>query len=277
MLLVNSSFWFSGICAFLFFYGCDPVYSGQLMNKNQVSTKWFIDSITTYVCGLSGISLSCLFSFSIYQLSLSLSACSKTLQNDVLLNKCVEKYGTKVKKILYFLIIGLSSAFSFLLSYSKSSILSLFFFFNKTFNSPILGLFLLSVINPYANSFGATLSFVLCIFFEIWCSTLTFFSSTLKYAETTPPNLDNCSQPVKYRFNETVYQSNPRDSILLYLVSISSLWFCLVSVVFIIVFGSLFSVLYSLVRYGEFAHYAEIRKDYLFSFKLVRFNRNKNK
>lgn len=275
MLLVNSSFWFSGICAFLFFYGCDPVYSGQLMNKNQVSTKWFIDSITTYIRGLSGISLSCLFSFSIYQLSLSLSACSKTLLNDVLLNKCGEKYRTKVKKIVYFILVGLSSVFSFLLSYSKGSILSLFFFFNKTFNSPILGLFLLAVINPYANSFGAVLSFVLCILFEIYCSTLTFYSSALKHVETKP-NLDNCSH---YSFNETVSQSisNSKDSILIYLVSISSLWFCLASVIFIIVFGSLFSVLYSLVRYGELAHYSEIRKDYLFSFKLVRFNRNKNK
>lgn len=271
MIICNSSFWFSGICAYLFFYGCDPVYTGQLMNKNQVSTKWFIESISTYISGISGISLSCLFAFSIYQQTISLSACSKTLVNDVLFNKYVERYGEKIKRGLYVALVGLSIAFSVLLSLAKNSILSLFFFFNNTFNSPILGLFLLSVLNPHANSFGACLSFSMCLIFEIWRASMIFFFSSLKSPEIKP-SLENCSQPMNFTSNTDYY---PKDPALFYLLSISSIWFCLGSVLFIVIFGSLFSILYSACRYRKWAHYSETRKDFLFSLRLVKFDINR--
>lgn len=144
MFCVNFMFFFSGICAYMFYFDCDPVYSGQVANKNQIATKWFIDSISSYIPSLSGIGLSCLFSFSIYQQSTLLSACSKTLVNDVIAQVYLnQKHSEILKKALIIILAALGIAFSALFTKAKNSILSLFFFFNNTFNSPILGLFFL--------------------------------------------------------------------------------------------------------------------------------------
>lgn len=267
MWCVNSLYWFSGICAFLFYYGCDPIYSGQLLNQNQISTKWFIDAISTYIPSLSGISLSCLFAFSIYQQSISISACSKTLVTDVLSSKLTHKHNERIKKGLYLALIGLSIPFSYLFSYAKNTILSLFFIFNNTFNSPILGLFLLCIFNPYANSFGACVSFSLCILFEVWRQIGIFFFSNLKSPDIKP-DLQNCSHPVNYTINTNYY---PENEALFYLFSISSIWFCLSSVLFILLFGSLLSVLYSLLRHRKFAFYSESRDGYLCSLSVLKF------
>lgn len=272
MLVVNALFWFSGICASLYYYGCDPIYSLPLQNKNQVSTKWFIESLSTYAPSLSGICMSCLFVFSIYQQSMSLSACSKTLVNDVFANKLIEKHTEKIKKCLYIALAGLSIAFAVLLSRAKNSILSLFFFFNNTFNSPILGLFLLSVVNPYSNSFGASLSFLLCLVFEIWRSTNIFFFSSLKSPEIRP-QFQNCSSSINQTSHIEYY---PQNKALFYLFSISSIWFCLFSVLFVIIIGSLLSVVYSLTRHRKWAHYVETRVEYLASLGAIKFERRKN-
>lgn len=288
MLCVNGLFWFSGICAFLYFYGCDPVSdpNGPLVNKNQVSTKWFVEAISTYAPCISGIAMSCLLVFSIYQQSMSMSACAKTLVNDVFACKCIEKYTERIKKVLYISLVGLSIAFAVLLSYAKNSILSLFFFFNNTFNSPILGLFLLSVLNPYSNAFGASLSFVMCLAFEIWRSTNVFFFSNLKSPEIKP-KIHNCSSSssslllsssqVNLTASHPIDDYYPKNHALFYLFSISSIWFCLASVLFVLVFGSLFSILYSLARHRTWAHYAETRAEYLASLRAMKFERASTK
>ena len=102
------------------------------------------------------------------------------------------KEKTKFYETLFCIIFGgLTIGFSILFQYAKNTILSLFFVFSNSLNSPILGLFLLSVLNCKANYVGAILAFIINVGINIWLALGSLVFSNLKSQEYSPLVLNN--------------------------------------------------------------------------------------
>ena len=164
MFSVIGSFVFSGIACFVYFYDCDPIITKEVANKNQIASYWVLKSLGNRLPSLAGLCLASVTFFAMSQYSIGIGSCAKLIINDIInpikMIKLTDFIG-KIVKIIVCLVIGsLSIILSILYQYSKNSIIALFFLFNNSINSPILGLFILSMFNPYSNVFGASLAFV---------------------------------------------------------------------------------------------------------------------
>lgn len=202
LLLSNLPFMFAfntllvicGVTSFVYFYDCDPIASRILVNKNQISSYWLVRSLSSTIPSLSGITLSSVLSYSIIQHSAGISLCSKTIYNNIikeLLSTGLKKHLNEKREkflilILIFFVSITSMLYSIPMQYAKNSILSLFFLFNNSFNSPILGLLLLSILNPYANWFGAFVSLFINLGINTWLGLGALVFSKTKSQELQP-------------------------------------------------------------------------------------------
>ena len=235
------------------------------------------------------------------QHSSGLSLCANTLVDEAFkpLITCVHlsDYACKRIKLALTILLGIVSmlyAMSFQLL--KNTMLSLFFLFNNTTNSPILGLFLLSAFNPYANAFGAISGFVTNLMLNYW-----FASGSLVIAKELPADTGLCNattylnQYENFDFSNRTYftatfitpvnSTQPADfystnyPALYFIYSIPSIWYCIFSVCVTFVLGSIFSLVYSLVRTRSLdadSEYSEERKKYLYFYTMCS-SKKKNK
>ena len=225
-----------------------------------------------------------------------MSLCANTLIDEAFkpLFTCVNlsELTCKRLKLTLTVLLGLISilyAISF--QFLKNTMLSLFFLFNNSTNSPILGLFLLSAFNPYANAFGAITGFLTNLSLNYWfasgsiiiakelpaetglCNSNAYlnnfenfdFSNLTYFTSKLNNSFANSSQPVDY------YSAN--YPVLYYLYSIPSIWYCLFSVCVTFALGSIFSLAYSLVTTRSLdadSDFSDERKKYLYFYKLYR-------
>ena len=244
--LVNSLFVFCGIAVFCFYLNNDPITAKRIHNKNQIAVLWIIESCDIYLPSLAGMCLAGLFANGVQVYSTGVWLCANSFLDDVV-GPLVK---TKTKFIQTFLCIlfgAMSIGFSNLFQYAKNTVVSLFFVFSNSLNSPLLGLFMLSVLNPKANFVGALSAFVINVGINIWLALSSLAFSNLKSQDLRPLTLHNQT----YSFvNETLpaHSYHPTDPNLFYLYSISSIWYCLFSLLFNLIFGTLFSFIYSLVK-----------------------------
>lgn len=273
MFLINTLFVFCGIAAFVFYYDNDPISSKRVENKNQIAILWLIESLDLYLPSLAGFSLAALFANGIQVYSVGIWACSNSFLNDVL-GELVKQKTKIIKAICCCLFGALSIVLSFLFKYAKNSILSLFFLFSNSLNSPILGLFLLSMFNPKANHVGALLAFIINLAINLWLALSSVAFSNLKNQEFTPLVFNSVGNQSALVTNTTIANDEyyPKDQILFYLYSISSIWYCLFSLLFNLILGSLFSFIYSLVKTKSFdadSSFKDERRKYLFKIEYL--------
>lgn len=175
MIIVNFILIISGgIFCFIYFYGCDPHKTSKVVNKNQIGVYWIHMVLSQHIPSFSGIVFSCIIYYALIQHSISMAIISKTIYDEVIDPFILDRFKvrtvfrTKIRALLAVLISCASIAFSNLFQYAKNTMLSLFFVFNNSTNSPILGLFLVSMFNPYANAPGVTASFLLNVCLNYW-------------------------------------------------------------------------------------------------------------
>jgi Na+/proline symporter len=290
-----------GICCFLYFYGCNPIYSDQIDNINLIGTYWFFSIFTEKFPVFTGVLFASIMSFSIVQHSLGVALCANTIYGDILepilfLNVKSPNVVKKIKLLIAVCVSVISIAFSVLFKHLKNSTASLFFLFNNSTNSPIMGLFILSILNPYANHIGAMTAFLLNISINYWLvlGSLNIIGNNKPrvFPETdttllcdnwnSTSNLTLASIEIEKRIdsidididqsnittinNQSIinnFVSSPQN----FVYSISPIWYCLFSLLFNLIFGSLFSLLYSLIKTKTIdsdSDYKEKRKNYLF-------------
>jgi hypothetical protein len=295
MFTINMTVLVAGLINFIYFFDCDPVQAEKVQNRNQVTSFWIIDTLTKVVPSLAGICLSAIVTFSVVHYSNGICSCSNSLFDDFLLPSMFNKHLKWCKKSTIdilkiftnsLFIVG-TVGFSILLHNVPNTIFSLFNIFNDSLNSPIAGLFTLAMFNPYSNHVGAMLAFLIALIKNIWL-TIGSLTVVLKTQEL-PTNIFNCNgtsldmdtllngtaleELAQFRFNQTAMLPNDGDSmnpVLFYLYSMSSIWYCLFDFVFIIVAGSVFSLIWSLVSTRTLdadSHYKEERQKYLFNFR----------
>lgn len=274
LFIVNSLAIFGGVFAFTTFYPCDPYMSNKLENKNQIASYWLLYELNKVMPSVGGLCLSAMLVYALLQHSFGMSLSIQILETDILNQTLFKKYikltvlqinFLKIALITLTTILSILYAISF--QYVRNSILSLFFLFNNSINSPILAIFLLSMFNPYANHFGALASFLITLIINFWLG-ISAVTTNLRSQEFQALTY-GCSNDTEIRFinNNTYYTENET---LHYLYSISAIWYCLFSLLFILIFGSLFSLIYSLIMKKQFdfdADYKNERNKYIFSFK----------
>lgn len=199
------------------------------------------------------------------QYSTGMSFIAHTLNTELLSRLTVNENVLRFLKFSTITVIGLASIpYSVLFQYSKNTMLSLFYIFNNSLNSPILGLFLLSMFNPYANYVGAMTAFLLNLAINLWLvlGSLVFSQTRSQEFETsTCSNSTRSTQTINYY---------PKNEALFLLYSVAPIWYCLFSVLFCFILGSLFSFAYSFVRTGSFDidhRFRHDRRKYMFFYR----------
>ncbi|CAF0712364.1 unnamed protein product [Brachionus calyciflorus] len=287
-----------GLVCFLYFFGCDPLKRKQIQNKNQIGIYWLHLVLSRNIPSLSGILFASIIYYSVIQHSLGMALCSKTVIDETLNPYLFDRLsvGRNLKNFLKKLIPAILGTLSILMAYAfqfaRNTMLSLFFVFNNSINSPLLGLFLVSMFNPYANHAGVSTAFVVNLIINFWIGSGSVIFSRTKSQEF-PTNTLLCDHSHAHLFsnmtkmhsitknymelhhNSTVnVDYYPKNQVLLYLYSIAPIWYCLFSVLFNLIFGSLFSLIYSYVKTRSFdcdAEFSKERKKYLFYYRYKKF------
>ena len=176
-----------------------------------------------------------------------------------------------IKPLIVLLLSVISVFYAISFQYVKNLVMSLFFLMNTSINAPMTALFFLSMFNPYANHVGALSTFIIAVGMNLFLgigSVLTAINNpkSQEFFQST----NGCSNltPLRYLSTNTTYI--PDNQSLFTLFSVSTVWYSLCDFIFIIVFGSLISLVYSLIakrRVDLDEEHAEERKKYLFYFK----------
>ena len=287
--IVYNMVFFCGLACFAYFYDCDPRFTGEIENKNQLTSLWFIKSINDIAPSLAGIFLSAIVCWALITHSGGLLICFNVLRVDVLeqigftrslLQRFVDKNQLKnwlFKVILLTMFGSISIIYAIGLLYTERSIIALFFLFSNSLNSNILGLFLLAIFNPWANFVGVSIGFISGVSLNLWLGIGSAAFAKL-ISQELPFNSFNCqanlSQSFVNKLNDKSYI--PTDPGLFNFYSISPIWYCQFGMSTTIIVGSLASIIYSLIRSGKFDYLSEEkaieRRKYIFSLKNLKIN-----
>ena len=279
MLLVNTTTVFCGIFIYIIFIECDPYLSQKIESKNQIATYFLITVLDKTLPSVAGLSLAVLFSYGIVQHAFGLNFSVELFMNDILkpiyLNwkkENISELKLKIIRPTLVLIISVISIFyAFSFQYVKNSVISLFFLMNTTINAPMTAIIFLSMFNPFANHVGVLISFLIAIGMNLWLGINSVTTSMANpKSQEFYQNTNGCINSTVLRMVNTNTTYTPDNQILFSMYTVSPIWYSLFDFIFIIVFGSLFSLIYSLIvkkRLDLDLEYAKERKKYLFSFR----------
>lgn len=260
-----------GLVVFIQFYGCSPLDAQKVVNKNQIGVYWLyltLKQVSPLFCG-------CVFAsiiyYSVVQHSMGIALVSNTIFSDIISpiwpskSKQDQLNRSKMSRTIA-LILGILSIF-YAISFSlvKNTMVSLFFVFNNSIHSPLLGLFILSAFNPYANFTGAMLAFCSNLVINGFLAAGSVLVSNQELQEyktgdfncenpffrnMTTLNLYNSSTNINHF--HSLSKINEYSPVLKYLFSIAPIWYCLFSLMYTIILGSALSLIYSLIKTRSF-------------------------
>ena len=223
-----------------------------------------------------------MFSCAVSQYSIGMSNATDLFVNEVLKQvfskRNLDFLNNRRNKFFMVALIGaLNLYWAFLMSTVDNTLMVMFFFHNNGINSPILGLFLLSIFNPYANHVGAITAFFSNIAFNAFLAVGRnggFISIKSQEFPATSHTFDCSPQP---NVTITPFVESPSDPALYFLFTITGIWYCLFSLLFTFIVGSVLSFFYSLWASRSLdadSYMAEKRKCYLFNWKNARIDFN---
>lgn len=295
MVLINSVLLVAGsMIVFLYFLGCDPLSSGKIVNKNQTGSFWIFLIFDEYAPTFTGIFFSSIVCYSVVQHSNGIALCANTIYCEIL-NPVLQvtkirlrEHTIKIFKMILTIFLGLFSIlYAIGFQFVKNTSLSLFFIFNNSTNSPILGLFFLSAFNPYANHVGAMTAFVINLCINYWWAMghLNLYSNTGSqsslqttalcdrdtFQNLTAATYDLSQMDNPYNISEAEPPFYPENQVVYFFYTMAPIWYCMFSLLFNLIFGSLFSFIYSLIKSKSFdvdSDFKEERKQYLYIYKV---------
>ncbi|XP_076438815.1 sodium-coupled monocarboxylate transporter 1-like [Babylonia areolata] len=165
---------FAGIVIFAYYVqkGCDPLTDGSIKNSNQI-VPYFVMEVLT-VPGLPGLFVACLFSGALSTMSSCLNALAAVTWQDflqpVLGHRMTESGKTWVTRLLVLVYGGAGIGMAFMASGLGGHVLQASLSFTGSATGPVLGLFLLGALFPWANHYGAVVGGVLGLALPLWIS-----------------------------------------------------------------------------------------------------------
>ncbi|WAR31349.1 SC5AC-like protein [Mya arenaria] len=155
VVIIMSLSCLSGVVVFAYYVqqGCDPLSDKQVSNPNQL-LPLFVMEVLGYP-GLPGLFMSTLFSGALSSMSSSLNALAAVVWEDIL-KPCVghrvsETARTWITKVIVLIFGGAGVGFAFVAMSLGGSVVQASFSFTGAASGPLLGIFLLGGLFPWAN------------------------------------------------------------------------------------------------------------------------------
>jgi hypothetical protein len=279
-----------GILVYIHFHGCNPMYTRKVVNKNQIGAYWLYLVLNDSAPALCGILFASIVFAAVVQHSQGMSLLTKSIMSEIVAPfapSIVQKKFIRSCTLAFLGMISILIAIS--LDFVKNTMIAVFFLINNSINSPILGLFLLAAFNPYSNGVGAMLGFASNLAINFFVGFGSLLVATTRSQEFTPEthkcehdfhrnltslNVYDINQDLHHDVNTTHPHEDdffPKDPTLYFIFTIAPIWYCLFSVLYTFITGSLFSFLYSLIKTRSLdadRDFAEERKQYLYIYRM---------
>ncbi|KAK3091104.1 hypothetical protein FSP39_017149 [Pinctada imbricata] len=184
-----------GIVLYAFYETCDPK-GFNLIDASDQLLPLFVMDVLGHVPGIPGLFVSCIFSGALSTLSSGLNSIAAVLLQDVLKVFCAGRINTEARATAASKIIALTFGFICLgLTYVASLLggvlqaaLALF----GVMGGPILGVFTLGMLFPWANQKGAVTGMLSALVFMLWIS-VGYQVHKPKVAQLSPTRMDGCN------------------------------------------------------------------------------------
>ncbi|XP_075529803.1 sodium-coupled monocarboxylate transporter 1-like [Dermacentor variabilis] len=223
--------------------GCDPILSGSINRLDQLLPFYLLEDISTFP-GLVGVFLAGVVSASISTVSSLVNSQAAVWYFDVLTPFCaVGGHNVDViVKALAFAVGGVMTGCSLVVPY-LGSVIAMFMAVNSAITGPFVGLVLLGLTAPFANSKGAGATTLLMVVYQLVHMSLRINSRVRE--ERMPVSLDFCVNNVTTTsgsLNITLPTYSVRSIGMFPLFRVSSYWSSLFSTVVTYVGGLAISI-----------------------------------
>ncbi|XP_013380727.1 sodium-coupled monocarboxylate transporter 1-like [Lingula anatina] len=160
----------SGILIYAHYFDCDPMTNKDITNQDQLLPLFVMDKLA-FVPGLPGLFTACLFSGALSTLSSGLNSLATVWTRDLFQEFCCKEmpdsratFTSKIMSVVFgCIVIGLTFVASQLGGVLQAA-LALF----GMIGGPLLGVFTLGVLFPWANWKGAIAGLVTSLLFTFW-------------------------------------------------------------------------------------------------------------
>ncbi|KAK3601824.1 hypothetical protein CHS0354_041741 [Potamilus streckersoni] len=160
-----------GVAMYAFYATCDPVSFGLVQRNDQLFPLLVMDTLGD-LPGLPGLLLSCLFSGSLSTISSGLNAIAAVMLEDYVKPHCCKemnsRFHTMLSKVSVIVIGLVSLAFAILVAELGTLMLQLVNLLFGVLGGPILGIFTLGMLFPWANKWGALLGILSSLALDSW-------------------------------------------------------------------------------------------------------------
>ena len=226
-----------GLTVFAYYtkQGCDPLRDGSLGDPNQIIAIFIKDVI--HIPGVQGIFMAVLFSGALTSVSAGLSSIAAIITKDFL----EYKYPTMKEARKYFLTKILTFLFGiFTLSIALAvqyipAIVTQASGILHAVTGPLVGIFLLGMIFPCANKWGAIIGSLLSAAFVYWIAVGA--NIAFPYASYLPTVVDNCTVSA----NDTIVPIPHDKHDVMVLYKISYVWYSAIAIGLVVIIGLIVS------------------------------------
>ncbi|VDI50310.1 Hypothetical predicted protein [Mytilus galloprovincialis] len=177
-----------GLTMYTYFSTCDPV-SLEIIQKSDQLIPLFTMDLVGHIAGLPGLVISCVFSGSLSTISSGYNAIAAILLEDFV-KPCFPKMTSTTKTVLSKMAIivcgGVCLLIAYIVSQLGGSILQVSYILFGMLGGPLLGVFTLGVLFPWANKWGALIGHLTSLVITLWIGLGTYLN---KVVVTSPSSL----------------------------------------------------------------------------------------
>lgn len=159
-----------GVSMYAYYSTCDPVSAGVVKSSDQLIPLMTMD-LVGHLPGLPGLVISCIFSGSLSTISSCLNGISAIILKDFIL-LCAPNMPsptrTVISKVIVLITGGVALAAAYALSKVTASILTACITIYGLLGGPMLGVFTLGMLFPWANKWGALSGLLISVGFNCW-------------------------------------------------------------------------------------------------------------
>lgn len=249
-----------GTVIYAFYETCDPKSFGLISASDQLLPLFVMD-VLGHIPGIPGLFISCLFSGALSTLSSGLNSIAAVILEDCVKLFCFKEmsemratFASKILAVVFgFICIGLTYVASLLGSVLQAA-LALF----GVIGGPLLGVFTLGMLFPWANQKGAVTGMVTSLAFMLWIS-IGYQIHKPKVATFSPINVTGCNwnltttpasvtsaivtTTVAGLATTTPAAQDTGTDLLMRLYSLSYLWYSATAMIFVIGLGLIVSLI----------------------------------
>lgn len=175
-----------GVTMYSYFSTCDPVTLGVIQKTDQL-IPLFTMELVGHLDGLPGLVMSCVFSGSLSTISSGYNAVAAILLEDFVkpsFPNMKSSTMTILSRVVIVLCGGVCLLIAFVVSQLGATILQAAYILFGMLGGPLLGLFMLGVLFPWANKWGALIGHLTALIITLWIGLGSYINKVV----VTPPS-----------------------------------------------------------------------------------------